>query len=119
MMKSRSSLLSSDTYGMVNSALCMVHCLAMPVMVTVGASFLSHPAVELAFIGLAAWAVRSATGASTPVHLKVLLWTMWSIFTTCLLLEDVHELFGLLGLGASAGLIAGHVLNLRTRMRVA
>jgi hypothetical protein len=44
---------------------------------------------------------------------------MWSIFTACLLLEDVHEVFGLLGLGASAGLIAGHVLNLRTRMRVA
>lgn len=114
-MRSRSYLLSSDTCGMVNSALCMVHCLAMPVLVTVGASFLSHPAVELAFIALAGWAVHTAIGATTPAYLKVLLWGMWSLFTASLLLEDVHVAFGWIGLGASAGLIAGHVLNLRTR----
>ncbi len=116
-MRTPSSLFSSDTCGMVNSALCVVHCLAMPVLLSAGASFLTHPLLELTFIVLAAWAVHSAIGSSTPAYIRVLLWSMWIVFASSLLLEDVHEAFGWIGLGASVGLVVGHVINLRNRIR--
>jgi hypothetical protein len=106
---------SADVVGLTNALLCMAHCLAVPVLVASGAAFVAHPAVELLFIGLAAWAVWSATRYRGPHPLRWTLWTLWVVFSIALLLEHVHPLMEWLGLGASLAMVVAHGLNLRVR----
>ena len=105
----------ADILGLSNAALCMVHCMAVPVLVASGAAFIAHPAVELFFVGLAAWAVWSATRHSSNKPLQGVLWTLLVLFSIGLLLEDLHPLMEWLSMGASLSMVVAHALNLRYR----
>ncbi len=108
----------ADILGLSNAALCMVHCLAVPLLVASGAAFIAHPAVELFFVGLAAWAVWSATRRSKNILLQGVLWTLLLLFSFGLLLEGVHPMMEWLSMGASLSMVVAHALNLRYRPRV-
>jgi hypothetical protein len=110
-----SSAAFKDLCGMLNSGLCLVHCLAMPILITMGANFLGHPVVEVLFILAAAWAVYGAIGRHTHRRLRATMWTLWSVFALSLLLEERSVAFEWAGLMASAGLIVAHVVNLTKR----
>jgi hypothetical protein len=101
----------ADLLGIVNSALCLVHCLAMPVLVAMGAAFLHEPIVSLLFIALAGWAVHEALRGGDAPWFKGYLWGMWGLFGSSLLLEEVHPVVQLVSLLASAGLVAGHTYH--------
>jgi uncharacterized membrane protein YccC len=105
----------ADILGLSNAALCMVHCLAVPLLVASGAAFIAHPAVELFFVGLAAWAVWSATRRSKNILLQGVLWTLLLLFSFGLLLEEVHPMMEWLSMGASLSMVVAHALNLRYR----
>ena len=103
----------SDLYGVLNSALCVAHCVAMPVLISLGAAYLSHPLVSVLFIVLAGWAVRSAMGLNTSSTLRAIMWTSWLVFVVSLLLEDRYPTLEWTGISASVGLILGHLYNMR------
>jgi hypothetical protein len=105
-----------DVAGSLTSALCLVHCLALPMLASSGALLVHHPLIELGFVvlaGIAAW-VASKKG---PVGMKVLLWSCWSLFATSLWLEHTHPALGVVGVFASTGLVGGHLVNLWSRRR--
>ncbi|MCW5897905.1 MAG: MerC domain-containing protein [Flavobacteriales bacterium] len=101
----------ADLLGMTNSVLCLAHCLAMPLLVAMGAAFLHHPLVSVAFIAVAAWAVHGATRRSVKRVLTWYLWSAWVVFGITLMLEDLHHGFEIASLLASAALVLGHLLN--------
>lgn len=105
----------ADLFGMTNSLLCLAHCMAMPVLVAAGAGFLSHPLIELLFIAVSAWAVRSAVASGTPRQLALYLWLMWAVFAAMLVAEHFTHSLHWLGWAASAGLVVGHSVNYRYR----
>ncbi len=107
--------LTQDHLGMLNSGLCLVHCLAMPLFIAWGASFAAHPLLELVFVVWAAWALRSALAGRSLGSFKVILWSVWAVFALCMILEHELEWAGYVGMSASLGLIVGHALNLRRR----
>lgn len=100
-----------DLLGMTNSLLCLVHCLAMPFLVAIGAAFLHHPVVAVLFVALAAWAVRTATRNARGQALTWFLWSAWSVFALAFLLEDLHHGVEVAGLVASGALVLGHGLH--------
>jgi|LakMenE01Jun11ns_1017448.scaffolds.fasta_scaffold9942744_2 hypothetical protein len=107
--------LSQDHLGMLNSGLCLVHCLAMPLFISLGATFVVHPALEGVFVVWAAWALRSALAGRPLGAFEVILWSTWAVFGLSMLAEHEFEWAGYVGMLASLGLIVGHVLNLRRR----
>lgn len=105
-----------DVTGSLTSALCLVHCLALPLLVPAGAMLAHHPLMDLGFVvlaGVAAW-MASREGA---VGMKVLLWSCWSLFAASIWLEHDHPALSTVGVFASLGLVGGHVVNLWNRRR--
>lgn len=110
---------NADIIGIVNSTICMAHCLAMPILIGLGAAFLHHPAVSLAFIAIAGKAVHATVRRGAGAGLSRFLWTSWAIFAGTLLLEEVHPAFLVISLLASGMLVVGHGLHWRALSTVA
>jgi len=102
---------SGDGLGIINSAACIVHCLAMPVLVALGAGFMGHPGVNWAFVVLALLAVRSAVRGRANAMAARLLGIGWALFAVGLALETMDDRLEALAYVGSGILILGHVLN--------
>jgi len=70
----------ADLIGMANTVLCLVHCMAMPVLIAAGLSFAAHPSVTWAFIIIAFHAVRAATRRSHVRWMIVPMFIAWWIW---------------------------------------
>lgn len=98
----------TDLAGMANSALCLVHCLAAPVIASTGAHLLHHPWLTAAFIGLAAWAVWPVLRTGAPGWLQGWMVASLAVFSAGMVMEDVHPAFFIAGLAGSASLVLAH-----------
>ncbi len=109
----------ADYIGIAGSVLCLVHCLAAPLLVmtstllrddTLRTSFLG---LDYVFIGVNIVAVYFATRHAASSGIRLALWGFLLLFATGLLLEDAGPAFQYLAYAASAGLVGSHLLNLR------
>lgn len=108
-----SILRTGDLLGIINSVLCLIHCMALPVLIAIGASFVQHPTVTWSFICLAFLAVRNAVRASGDASIALLLGIGWAVFAAGMVAEPfAAELEALTYLGSTL-LIVGHLLNYR------
>ncbi len=104
-------ILTSDGLGVINSAICLVHCMAMPMFIALGAGFLQHPGISGMFIVLAFMAVRRAVRGRGSAPVARLLGIGWALFAVGLALEGMDERLELLAYLGSGVLIIGHILN--------
>lgn len=110
----------ADYVGIVGSILCIIHCLAAPVLVvtssllrtdqTLQAGFLS---LDYVFIAINIVAVYFATRHHSTSPVRMALWGFLLLFSIGLLLEDVSPVFEYVAYAASAGLVFSHLMNLR------
>lgn len=127
---------NSDFIGMLSSSLCLVHCIAVPLVMgwysmvehtgqahEHAAHTHSHLTMgginwDFLFIALGAVAVYFSTRAHhiTPT-LKAVLWGFFGLFAVGILLEQHIAIFQYVGYVGSIGLIVGHWINYR-RCRV-
>jgi hypothetical protein len=105
-------LRTGDGLGILNSALCIVHCLAMPVLIAAGAGYFDHPLIGLAFVVLAYLALRSAIRSRNNARTAMVLGIGWALFAVGIVLEKQYEGLETLTYIGSAVLIAGHMLNM-------
>ncbi|HEX9956478.1 MAG TPA: MerC domain-containing protein [Fibrella sp.] len=109
----------ADYIGITGSVLCLIHCLAAPVVVmtssllrddTLRTGFLS---LDYVFIAINIVAVYFAARQHTSSAIRTALWSFLFLFTLGLLLENVNPLFEYIAYAASTGLVISHLLNLR------
>ncbi|WP_375448266.1 MerC domain-containing protein [uncultured Fibrella sp.] len=109
----------ADYIGITGSVLCLIHCLAAPVLVmtssllrddTLRAGFLS---LDYIFIAVNIVAVYFATRNHTSSAIRTALWSFLFVFAVGLLLEEVSPVFEYLAYAASTGLVISHLFNLR------
>jgi hypothetical protein len=103
---------SGDGFGILNSLLCIVHCLAMPVLIAAGAGYFDHPLIGWAFVVLAYLAVRSAIRSRNNARIAMVLGIGWAVFAVGVVLEPIHADLEVLTYIGSAVLIIGHMFNL-------
>jgi len=101
-----------DVLGIVNTTICLAHCLALPLLVSFGAAFMNNPFMDHAFIAIAALAVAAALRSSPKGMMALLMWTSFAVFASAILLEDAHPVFGPIAILASLALVAGHAYHL-------
>lgn len=106
---------SGDGLGILNSAICIVHCLAMPVLIAVGASFFHHPLVGWTFVILAYLAVRSAIRSRNNARTAMVLGIGWAVFAIGIVVEPIHADLEVLTYLGSAVLIGAHLINLQIK----
>ncbi|MDQ6478883.1 MerC domain-containing protein [Dyadobacter sp. LHD-138] len=117
-MKISHSHNKADYVGILGSLLCIVHCLAMPVL-ALGSAFghdhhlhVGFLSLDYLFILINAAAVYFATRNHRSVFVNVLLWSALVLFAVSLIFEERNAVFQWLGYLGSALLITGHLINL-------
>ncbi|MBO0934684.1 MerC domain-containing protein [Fibrella aquatilis] len=110
----------ADYIGITGSVLCIIHCMAAPVMVMTTGFLRTDATLRIGFLGLDyvfiainIAAVYFATRHHTSAAIRATLWGFLTLFATSLLLEAVSSLFEYTAYFASAGLVITHLINLR------
>lgn len=108
---------SHDKIGIWSSLLCIVHCLAVPlVLAATNGVDLHHnmwwDALQVGFILIGFWAVRHAVKHMEYTWLKVAFWITFGALATSVFIHS-HSLLGnILNYGAASLLIVLHSINL-------
>lgn len=118
--KDRDSRELSDVLGMGSALLCLLHCIAAPVLIGFGAglqevhsSFFLHEFWDIVFLALGFIAVFYSSKHSRSSFLKILLWTTYLSLFCSVLLHHSSPVFEYLIYAASIILIIAHTLNFR------
>ena len=90
----------SDTFGALASSLCMLHCLATPILFVATSSAIDHHEASPAwwgwfnyfFLAISLWAVYRSAQTTTNQFVKNALWVSWSALLLVILNEQVHWL---------------------------
>jgi MerC mercury resistance protein len=102
---------NSNNIGIINSSICLLHCIATPILIGLGASFLTHPIFTYLFIVIAILSAFMATKKTQSLYIKAALWIGVIGFGACLLLEDAWKGFEYLGYAFSLAIIVTHIIN--------
>lgn len=110
----------SDVLGMGSALLCLIHCLAAPILMTAGlnfthleSSFFLHESWEVLFLLFGFVAVFISTRQKSPIFLKIILWISFGLLMTSIVLEHANPAFEYSVYIASSILILGHLLHLK------
>ena len=106
--------LTADYGGMVNAALCIIHCAAGPVLLALwGAHLKEIGPLDIGFLLVSAVLVAGATWRMSSWGLRAALWGFFALFAGAMLLVEEYPAVHLVQYAASVGLIGTHLLNLR------
>jgi branched-subunit amino acid permease len=92
----------SDTFGIIASTLCFIHCLLTPFLFVVHTGDFSEHAgkpfwwsnLDFIFLAISFFAVLRSSKVTSKKIMKVLLWTFWSLLLL-LVLNEKNEIFHL------------------------
>lgn len=118
---------SADMLGISASVLCMIHCLAFPVMISLGylVNFSddhdhSHEHwhwMDYFFVILAVWAVYNAAKNTHSMRIKIALWIAVFIFSIAILLHELNPYMIVISIAASLILLIIHIINWKYHKR--
>lgn len=103
----------TDSIGIISSTLCLVHCIATPLLIALGFGYFSTPFITYIFLIIAFIAIYKTTKNNKHIKNSSFLWTsFWGFVFSNLLKEEFEFLhyfeyfFGFL-------IIIGHINNIR------
>jgi chromate transport protein ChrA len=110
---------SADFLGISASILCMIHCMVIPVMISMGYIFkFSDEAheehwhfLDYMFIALALVAVLNAAKNTNSKVIKIALWTAVSIFSVAIFLHEINPWMIVVSVASSLALLFIHIIN--------
>lgn len=102
----------ADLIGILSSSICLVHCIATPLLITFGAGFISNPIFKYLFLIISFVSIFKATVNLTNKKIALLLWiSFWGFLFSALFQEEYHWLH-YTGYFFSVIIIIGHILNI-------
>jgi hypothetical protein len=111
-MENTRQIIWADKLGAISAFLCIIHCLAVPALLTLGVSFIEHPVIAYLFMGIAFVSIFNATKGNSRSKVSIILWTGFIGFVACLILEEHGEIYEYGMYVFSITIIAGHLYNL-------
>ncbi|RZN84084.1 MAG: MerC domain-containing protein [Winogradskyella sp.] len=103
----------ADKLGIVSAILCIIHCLATPLLMTIGVGFLNNPVIAILFILIAFVSIYKTTKRNFFKGVSILLWIAFTGFVISILLEEQSEIFEYGMYLFSTLIILGHFYNIR------
>ena len=102
-----------DIIGILSSSICLIHCLATPLLMAIGAGFFTNPWFEHLFVLISFLSIYKATQKSNHFKLSVFLWISFAGFAACIFFEEWHHDIHYVGYFFSLLIIIGHLLNIK------
>jgi hypothetical protein len=106
-------IIKSDIIGILNASICLVHCIATPILILIGAGFLTQPFVKYIFLIISFGALFKTTNKSKNNKINVLLWFSFCGFLFSTLFEEQYLWLEIFTYLFSFLIILGHVLNIK------
>ncbi|AWG25649.1 MerC domain-containing protein [Flavobacterium kingsejongi] len=109
----KTSTASFDILGISSATLCLIHCLAFPLLTLIPLGVSHNPWIDLAFAAIGVFAVAKITKKSHVMAVKVILWSSITLILASVIADLlIHHHSNLMYVGAT-GLIIGHFINFR------
>jgi hypothetical protein len=106
------STIFSNSIGIAGSFLCLIHCLASPMLMIIGMKFLLNPYVKYIFLIMSFGAIYDATRHNTDTKTAAFLWVSFTIFMFSTLFMEEYEWLHIISYISSVLVIIGHIINL-------
>ena len=106
------STIFSNCLGIAGSFLCLIHCLASPLLMIIGMNFLLNPYVKYIFLMMSFGAIYDATRHNTDIKTASFLWVSFTIFLFSTLFMEEFEWLHIISYISSVLVIIGHIINL-------
>jgi len=103
----------SDFIGILSSSLCLIHCLATPILITVGIGFLDNHLTTYFFLVISFLSIYKATQNCKKPKISFLLWGSFFGFLFSTLLHQYFEWLHTLSYLFAIAIIYGHILNIK------
>lgn len=102
---------SLDLLGISAAAICLIHCLLIPVFFIIPFESGHDAWIDLVFLIIGLNVVYKVTKKTTSLPLKVLLWGSVLTIAISITLDLVFDVHSPLMYAGAAGLIVGHLIN--------
>lgn len=103
----------ADVFGIISSSLCIIHCLAMPILIATGVGFLSNDWVSYLFLLLSFLSISKVSYVNTSRKNIFILWFSFLGLLIITFLHDTYEWMHTLSYFFALGIIIGHILNIK------
>jgi hypothetical protein len=107
----------ADITGMLSASLCLVHCIASPLLLASGVYFIEEPWLKYVFIITAFFSIYFSLKQQTNSKVAFLLWAGFLLFLFSLLFEEAFPVLEFVSWVASLIIISGHIWNIQTCRR--
>lgn len=106
----------ADKLGIISAILCIIHCLATPLLLTIGINFLNNPVIAFLFIVVAFLSIFKTTKGRLFEGVSLLLWIAFTGFVISILLENRSEIFEYTMFIFSVCIIIGHLYSIKSML---
>ena len=103
----------ADLIGILSSSICLVHCLATPLLIAFGAGFITNPFFKYLFLIISFVSIFKATENITRRKISLLLWISFWGFSFSTLFQEEYEWMHYSGYLFAILIIIGHILNIK------
>lgn len=107
------SIKIADILGILSSLFCLIHCLATPLFLAFGLSFLSSSIFTYFFLIVSFISIFKATKNATHKNISILLWVAFCGFLFSSVFQEKFEWLHYLGYLFAVLIIIGHMLNIK------
>ena len=112
-MISFSKINKADFIGIISSTLCLMHCIATPLLIAFGAGFITNPFFKYLFLIISFLSIFKATENITSKKISLLLWISFWGFLFSTLFQEEYEWLHYSGYLFAILIIIGHILNIK------
>jgi len=103
----------ADFIGIASSSICLVHCIATPLLIAFGLKLFTEPAFTYLFLILSFVSIFKATEKITTTKIALLLWVSFWGFLFSTLFHEEYEWLHYTSYLFSVLIIIGHILNIK------
>jgi hypothetical protein len=103
----------ADLIGILSSSICLVHCIATPLLIAFGAGFITNPFFKYLFLIISFLSIFKATENITSKKISLLLWISFWGFLFSTLFQEEYEWLHYSGYLFAILIIIGHILNIK------
>lgn len=103
----------ADLIGILSSSICLLHCLATPLLIAFGAGFITNPFFKYLFLIISFVSIFKATENITSKKISLLLWISFWGFLFSTLFQEEYEWLHYSGYLFAILIIIGHILNIK------
>lgn len=100
-----------DVLGIFSASLCLIHCVAFPLLLFIPLSVSHNAFIDLVFLLLGIWSAYKVTRCNVPLFLKYLIWISIILIFLSVLFDLLYHIHTLLVHIGAIGLIIAHIVN--------